>query len=617
MRKISILSILLATSLYAAPPPIVYEIEADFQQTQSLPAQAFQQGAGVSLRYKLTSSGGYLDLAGLTGKWQGRSSATSTNYITQATATTVTSTTPDYIQFDLDYTATGTAVTNWVYSVIITSGSNEYVMGEGELDIKASAWTGSGHTITNNSYVAKLIAGTGITLLPTNGIGVVTITATASACDVTSVAGRTGDVVITSADLADFQSAVSTNPLVSGALQTESDPIWAAVSNTVTSGSALGATAVQPADSTYTATVAKASSAVQPAGLAGYAQLAGNQTFTGTNKYSNAGSFQSDYIYDTADRQAIDVYGRYLYGANGEAVMHFNSEIIGESPVLMTNGGFWRVQGTATSALQVVNYQTMTGMGFLTTVPANDSITTNLVNAVTVPTQVAGTSNSVIANTAFVADALAGFSGGTFTNLFAGSGTTGSVTSAAGDAGKYLKADGTWATVSAGGGGSVTNARQYIYLNPSMEFADRPDAVTTNSALTSRTMYAGAFDKDSTEYSDMLWFVTEPNWSGNINIAGDWWTDGTTNLTATWACKVYPRTGLGALGIVTGSTETIQAGIAMTNRQSINATIALSGLVATNSGGFGLRFGWLATNAVPNTRTSTIYQEFVSGAVVY
>ena len=36
--------------------------------------------------------------------------------------------------------------------------------------------------------------------------------------------------------------------------------------------------------------------------------------------------------------------------------------------------------------------------------------------------------------------------GGAYTNLFAGSGTTGSVTSAGGDAGKYLKADGTWDT---------------------------------------------------------------------------------------------------------------------------------------------------------------------------
>jgi len=36
--------------------------------------------------------------------------------------------------------------------------------------------------------------------------------------------------------------------------------------------------------------------------------------------------------------------------------------------------------------------------------------------------------------------------GGQYTNIFAGAGTTGAVTSAAGDAGKFLKADGTWAT---------------------------------------------------------------------------------------------------------------------------------------------------------------------------
>jgi hypothetical protein len=50
--------------------------------------------------------------------------------------------------------------------------------------------------------------------------------------NVTSVAGRMGDVVITSSDLADFQTAVSANTLVAGAVQDEVDPIftnWLAV----------------------------------------------------------------------------------------------------------------------------------------------------------------------------------------------------------------------------------------------------------------------------------------------------------------------------------------------------------------------------------------------------
>jgi hypothetical protein len=44
--------------------------------------------------------------------------------------------------------------------------------------------------------------------------------------------------------------------------------------------------------------------------------------------------------------------------------------------------------------------------------------------------------------------------GGGTSDLFAGAGTTGLVTSAAGDAGKYLKADGTWDTVTS----TATNA---------------------------------------------------------------------------------------------------------------------------------------------------------------
>jgi hypothetical protein len=53
-------------------------------------------------------------------------------------------------------------------------------------------------------------------------------------------------------------------------------------------------------------------------------------------------------------------------------------------------------------------------------------------------------------------------SGGT-TNLFAGSGSTGLVTSAGGDAGKYLKADGTWATPASGGGGDIYSTNNNVF----------------------------------------------------------------------------------------------------------------------------------------------------------
>jgi hypothetical protein len=49
------------------------------------------------------------------------------------------------------------------------------------------------------------------------------------------------------------------------------------------------------------------------------------------------------------------------------------------------------------------------------------------------------------------------------TNLFAGSGSTGLVTSAGGDAGKYLKADGTWATPASGGGGDIYSTNNNVF----------------------------------------------------------------------------------------------------------------------------------------------------------
>ena len=52
------------------------------------------------------------------------------------------------------------------------------------------------------------------------------------------------------------------------------------------------------------------------------------------------------------------------------------------------------------------------------------------------------------------------------TNYFAGSGTAGVITSVGGDAGKYLKADGTWATPAGGGGsGDAIKADYNVFAN--------------------------------------------------------------------------------------------------------------------------------------------------------
>ena len=136
-----------------AAPPIVYDIEADWQQTQSLDAQSFQQGAGVVLRYRLKSRGQYLDLTGLTARWEARSSITSTQALQEA-GTTVTATTPDYFEIDLDSDETGTARTNWVYSLIVEDSGVDYPLGTGTVNILESSWTGASSILVTTSAAA-------------------------------------------------------------------------------------------------------------------------------------------------------------------------------------------------------------------------------------------------------------------------------------------------------------------------------------------------------------------------------------------------------------------------------------------------------------------------------
>ena len=118
-------------------PPIVYDIEADFQQTQALPDQSFIQGAGVALRYRLKSQGRWLSLAGLGARWDARALSTSTQALQRA-ATVVTNVSPHYFQVLLTSEQTGTAVTNWTHSLIVTLAGTDYPIGAGELDIASS-----------------------------------------------------------------------------------------------------------------------------------------------------------------------------------------------------------------------------------------------------------------------------------------------------------------------------------------------------------------------------------------------------------------------------------------------------------------------------------------------
>jgi hypothetical protein len=155
MKRIAALLAIIAamTAQAQTSPSIIYQIESNYQQEQPLPDQAFVQGAGVILRYSVKVNKQWQSLAGLGARWDARSSATSTNKYT-ATATVVTNTTPNYFQIALTDAQTGTAVTNWLYRVIVTSGGKDYPLGVGRLDIAASAWTGAAAVLSNTTAAA-------------------------------------------------------------------------------------------------------------------------------------------------------------------------------------------------------------------------------------------------------------------------------------------------------------------------------------------------------------------------------------------------------------------------------------------------------------------------------
>jgi len=215
-------------------PPIVYDIEANFQQEQELTDQNFVQGAGVVLRYRLRSNGRYLDLAGLGARWDARESVTNTSSY-QKVATVVTSTTPNYFQIELDSDQTGTAITNWVYSFIVTSGGIDYPIGRGDLDITASSWTGASAIMTNitaSTYADNAVATHAAVAATTNSLGHIIV---GSGLSVTGDGTLSADsTTVSLQDAADNGTSITQDVTIAG--------------SSFTNVSAKALSALQPAD---------------------------------------------------------------------------------------------------------------------------------------------------------------------------------------------------------------------------------------------------------------------------------------------------------------------------------------------------------------------------------
>jgi len=167
----------IATARAATPPPAVYDIEANYQQTQELVDMSLVKGGSAVLRYRLRSGGKWLDLSGLGARWDARATGTSTQAL-QATATVYTNTSPHYFSIPLSSTQTGTARSNWVYSLIVTLDGADYPLGAGRLDIAESAWTGAAailSTVTAQSYTDAAVSNHAAVKATTNSLGHVTI----------------------------------------------------------------------------------------------------------------------------------------------------------------------------------------------------------------------------------------------------------------------------------------------------------------------------------------------------------------------------------------------------------------------------------------------------------
>jgi hypothetical protein len=84
-----------------------------------------------------------------------------------------------------------------------------------------------------------------------------------------------------------------------------------------------------------------------------------------------------------------------------------------------------------------------------------------------------------------------------YTNLFTGSGTTGSVSSAAGDAGKYLKADGTWDEPAGEGGITASDATNIAQTVLATHTSDATEAHAQSAIDAVRTVTTIAVDQEA------------------------------------------------------------------------------------------------------------------------
>jgi len=163
---IAFLVLVLARVAMAGAPPINLDVDSNWQQLQPLRGLEVQQGANVELRIRPKLEGAWVDLSGVTARFDARvNMTTSASYQASSDLTTNAA---HYIRIPMTTVQTGSALTNYIYSIVLLSGGNQYPLGTGSWNVVASGFAGASSiqtstvaatTIQLDAEIAARIAG--------------------------------------------------------------------------------------------------------------------------------------------------------------------------------------------------------------------------------------------------------------------------------------------------------------------------------------------------------------------------------------------------------------------------------------------------------------------------
>jgi hypothetical protein len=419
-RLLAALTLIATIAQAQLAPPLIHEIATDFQQLQELQDMGLQQGANVEYRVRLRVAGRWFPLAGLTAEWQARENVTDQDALVAVSVATVTNETPNYFRIQLNATQTGSAVQNWTYSVIVKDGVSVYPLGEGRLDIQASAWSGTPSVLLAGkinwaqvpSYTNTLTHGPnrpdGVTITSVeNEDGSLTWSALGSAADLFTddtlhgegtpldplgvasniVAGaELGATALQSGDnvseLVNDAGYVTGTPWTSeGYLTSESDTLQSVTARGATTTNIITVADVVAGTASLTNAAALASGAAQLSaatnlftGAAIYDGQTVDVAITGTPGLTNQNIrlFSGAGTYLSIGAQGLLVPNEVLGGEMIATVLPGPNEL---RPSVL-GGGVWKSLGTATNSTQIVNFQTLTN-NLASYVPTTRTISIN------------------------------------------------------------------------------------------------------------------------------------------------------------------------------------------------------------------------------------------------